>query len=203
MLSLPASPLLVRRCGALAAALLVALLLTACSGDDLPVHEDLSDDPVALVSHTGDSVTFPQAYRGEILVIGAIYTQCPDICPVVTGNMMDVRRQLEDTSDVRFVTVTFDPRRDTPERMKAHRSAFQLDNAHWPFLTGSTAAIDSLMAGLEIKTEISSGDTTGTYFIDHTDQITLVDEKGRIRYRYHGSGTPPELIIEDINKLRG
>ena len=191
-----------------AVALLSLLAFSACSsssetGDDLPVYQNLSESPVQLVTQDSEQVQFPQAYRGNILVIGAIYTQCPDICAQVTANMVDVRQKLDNTDNVRFVTVTFDPRRDTPERMNSYRDAFRVGDAPWPFLTGPKAAIDTLMSQLEIKTEISSGDTTGTYFIDHTDQITLVDSLGRIRYRYHGSGTPPEIIAEDINKLRG
>lgn len=190
------------------AALLSLLTLSACSsssetGDDLPVYQNLSESPVWLVNQDSATVEFPEAYKGDILVIGAIYTQCPDICAQVTANMVDVRQTLDNTDNVRFVTVTFDPRRDTPARMNAYRDAFRIGDAPWPFLTGSQANIDSLMSRLEIKTQISSGDTTGTYFIDHTDQITLVDSLGRIRYRYHGSGTPPEIIAEDINKLRG
>jgi protein SCO1/2 len=188
---------------------LVSLLtFSACTnssetGDDFPIYQNLSESPVRLVNQNAEAVQFPKAYRGNVLVIGAIYTQCPDICAQVTANMVDVREKLDDTDNVRFVTVTFDPRRDTPARMNSYRDAFRIGDAPWPFLSGSQAAIDSLMNQLEIKTQISSGDTTGTYFIDHTDQITLVDSLGRIRYRYHGSGTPPEIIAEDINKLRG
>ena len=188
---------------AIAAAFIAALVLVACSGDSLPVHEDLSADRFQLVNQDSSHVTFPQDYAGDILVVGAVYTQCPDVCPRITGKMDEVRRRLDNPSDVRFVTLTFDPRRDTPSRLHAYRSAFGLEKANWPFLTGSPDTIDALMQRLQIKSEVSSGDTTGTYFIDHTDQITLVDPRGRVRYRYHGSGTPPELIIEDIQKLRG
>jgi len=198
-----------RRLGVLlAASLCAALLLVGCT-ESLPVHQDLSKDALPMVKQDSSTVVFPNDYAGDILVIGAIYTQCPDICPIVTGNMQSVRQRLDDTSGVRFVTVTFDPRRDTPSRMAAYRSAFGIDSNSWPFLTGSPATVDTLMQRLEIKTSISSGDTLstdgspGTYFIDHTDQITLVDERGRVRYRYHGSGTPPEIIIEDIERLRG
>lgn len=189
-------------------AVLSLLMFAACSNgsgtsDDLPVYQDLSKSSFPLVNEDSVAVRFPRAYSGNVLVIGAIYTQCPDICAQVTANMVDVRQKLDNTDGVRFVTVSFDPRRDTPARMNAYKDAFRIGDAPWPFLTGPSDTIDTLMSTLEIKTEISSGDTTGTYFIDHTDQITLVDSLGRIRYRYHGSGTPPEIIAEDINKLRG
>ena len=198
-----------RRSGVLLAVSFCAVLVLAGCTESLPVHQDLSEDAFTMVTQDSSTVTFPNDYAGDILVIGAIYTQCPDVCPIVTGNMQSVRQRLGDTTGVRFVTVTFDPRRDTPSRMAAYRSAFGIDSNTWSFLTGSPSTVDTLMKRLEIKTSISSGDTlstdesTGTYFIDHTDQITLVDERGRVRYRYHGSGTPPEIIIEDIERLRG
>ena len=187
----------------LALALAASLALTGCQSD-LPVQKDLRSDSFQLVDHDSAAVTFPEDYRGDVLLVSYIYTQCPDVCPLITANMRQVRDALQDTNGVRFVSITFDPRRDTPSRLASYRSAFGIaDATPWPFLTGTPTTIDTLMSRLDVKTSISSGDTTGTYFIDHTDQITLIDGKGRVRYQYHGSRTPPEMIAEDVAKLRG
>lgn len=187
----------------LALALVGTLVLAGCQ-NDLPVQKDLRGDAFRLVDHDSTAVTFPDDYRGDVLLVSYIYTQCPDVCPLITANMRQVRDALQDTNGVRFISITFDPRRDTPSRLDSYRSAFGIaDSTPWPFLTGTPATIDTLMHRLDVKTNISSGDTTGTYFIDHTDQITLIDERGRVRYQYHGSRTPPEMIAEDVAKLRG
>jgi protein SCO1/2 len=199
-----------RRCVfSLVAALLLVGLGTGCSQKlDPPVQDDLRDASFDLVTQDSSSVTFPDAYRGDVLVVGYIYTQCPDVCPMITANMKNVRSKLDSTEGVRFVTITFDPERDTPDRLAAYRDAYKIDAPTWAFLTGSPETVDRLMNRLGIRTTrtptdpSAPGDTTDTYFINHTDQITLIDAQGRIRGEYMGSRTPPKYIVEDIHKLR-
>lgn len=182
-------------------------LLTGC-GDDPSVLDDLSDTSYDLVAHDGSPVTFPDAYDGQILLVGYVYTQCPDVCSMITANMKTVRDRLDSTEGVTFVTISFDPRRDTPERLTAFRDAFRIE-AGWPFLTGDSTTVARLMDRLDVRRRIvthdgrpASPDTLDSYFIDHTDQVTLVDAEGRVRFHYSGSRTPPEILIEDITKLQ-
>jgi len=57
-----------------------------------------------------------------------------------------------------------------------------------------------------IRSQVSYSSTTENgeevYFIDHSDQVTLLDAKGRIVRHYGGSMTPPDILVEDINALR-
>jgi len=191
------------------AVLVLAGLWTGCTQElDPPVQDELDDASYSLTTHDSTSVEFPEAYRGDILVVGYIYTQCPDVCPMITANMKKVRSRLNSTEDVRFVTVTFDPERDTPSRLAGYRSAYGIREPTWDFLTGSPETIDALMKRMNIRTRRTStdpaapADTTDTYFINHTDQITLIDAEGRIRGEYMGSRTPPKYIVEDIQKIR-
>ncbi|MEX1012048.1 MAG: plastocyanin/azurin family copper-binding protein [Balneolaceae bacterium] len=39
------------------------------------------------------------------------------------------------------------------------------------------------------------------YFIDHTDRVPLIDQKGQIRRHYQGSELAVNEVIKDINKL--
>jgi len=190
--------------------LALGIALTGCASEPLdpPVQDDLSDASYALTTHDSTSVTFPAAYEGEVLVVGYIYTQCPDVCPMITANMKTIRSRLDSTEGVRFLTVTFDPERDTPSRMAAYRNAYGIEAASWDFLTGRPGTVDELMTRMNIRTEKTStnpeapADTTEAYFINHTDQITLIDAEGRVRGEYMGSRTPPKYIVEDIHKLR-
>mgnify|MGYP006295502585 CR=1 FL=1 len=192
------------------ATLALGIALAGCSSEPLdpPVQDDLSDASYALTTHDSTSVTFPEAYEGEVLVVGYIYTQCPDVCPMITANMKTIRSKLDSTEGVRFLTMTFDPERDTPSRMAAYRNAYGIEAASWDFLTGRPGTVDELMTRMNIRTERTSAnpkapaDTTETYFINHTDQITLIDAEGRVRGEYMGSRTPPKYIVEDIYKLR-
>lgn len=188
------------------ALLLAALLLWATGCRDHPVLDDLNGASFQLVDQDSTPVTIPDDLEGRPTLMGFVYTHCPDICPMTTANMRQVREQLGAPDDVRFVTVTFDPTRDTPRVLRQYRDAYGLEDTSWRFLTGDSTTVDAMMQRFGIRYEVSYASTTEdgerVYFIDHTDQVTLLDDEGRIVRHYGGSMTPPEILVEDINALR-
>lgn len=188
---------------------LLALGLMGCQ-DPLPVLDDLQDASFQLVNQDSAAVAFPQEYAGEVLVVGYIYTQCPDVCPRITSNMKQVRSRLNTPSDVRFVSVTFDPRRDTPAKMASYRDAYNLGDTNWQFLTGDSTQINAFMDRMGIYHQMTPPPGTdsltalrqNTYFVTHSNRITLIDGEGRVRQSYHGSRTEPEVIAKDIRAIR-
>ena len=186
----------------LLAATLLAAGLTGCSSEDNRI-DDLSDASFELVDHNGDTVIFPDDFAGQAMMVGYVYTQCPDICPLVTVNMKQVHDKLDAPDDVAFVTITFDPQRDTPERLRDYRDAYGLDNTDWSFLTGDRDTILALMDRVGVRVELSRGTyDDDDYLIDHTDQISLIDEEGRVLFHYGGSMTPVEIFAEDLETIR-
>ena len=213
-------PLVARACTSLVLAGLLFLALAGCGGDasesdrrpentlSLDVDERLADTTYALVNQDSAAVPFPDAFLGKPMVLGTIYTQCPNVCPRITANMKSIRGTL-DTSEVHVVTVTFDPHRDTPDRLSAYRTQYGLENTSWPFLTGDRPTIRRLMDRLGVRhtikgtdREFPRPDTDSSYIYTHSNQITLIDAEGRVRATYGGSQTPPKLIAEDLDKIQ-
>jgi len=192
-----------------AAAVGLALVLVGCQ-ESLPVLDDLQDTSFELVNQDSAAVQFPQDYTGEVLVVGYIYTQCPDVCPRITANMKQVRNRLNTMSDTRFVSVTFDPRRDTPAKMASYRNAYNLGDTDWQFLTGDSTQVSSFMDRMGIFHEMAppagvdslTALRENSYLVTHSNRISLVDKKGRVRQSYHGSRTEPEVIAQDVRALR-
>jgi protein SCO1/2 len=151
-------------------------------------------------------VAFPRDVEGDIIVLGYIYTHCPDVCPMTTANMKQVREQLGAPDDVQFVTVTFDPLRDTPSVMQRYSETWDAADTDWLFLTGDTTTVNAMMRRVGVRHQVTDTTTTSDgeqiFFISHSDLVTLIDEDGRIRQHYSGSRTPPNILVEDINKLR-
>ncbi|MDZ7773250.1 MAG: SCO family protein [Balneolaceae bacterium] len=177
-------------------------VLSSC--DAPPVIHDLEGQSYGLVDQDSSGVSFPGDFSGQIVVLGYIYTHCPDVCPVITANMSNIRRQLEDTTGVHFVGISFDPERDTPSALARYMDSFELDPAHFTFVTGDTATVDSLLSAMKILARKSYPDSTrtGSYLMQHTNRIAVMDRRGRVRFEYPGSVVPPQNVIEDINKLR-
>jgi protein SCO1/2 len=187
---------------------LAVAFLVGCQNDPTVVA-DLSGETYPLVDQDSNQVAFPEAYAGQTLVVGTIYTHCPDICSMVTANMKRARAQLQDAEDVQFVTITFDPQRDTPSRLASYRRSFDVGNSSWAFLTGDPATINDLMDRLGIFHRVvgpngtpASRDTLDTYFISHSDRILFVDTEGQVRPGMNGSRTPPDTLVEAIHNLR-
>jgi protein SCO1/2 len=197
------------------------LLMGACGGDapdassqtasnDLSLDVDtvLTDTTYALVNQDSTTRSLPDAFLGTPVVLGSIYTSCPNICPQITTNMKAVRDSLDTPEAVQFVSVTFDPQRDTPARLRAYQRKFDLQDTDWQFLTGPPDTIDRLLDRLGVRRRVEGTDRefpasdTSDYIFRHSNQITLIDAQGRVRAEYGGSQTPPSLIVHDLEKIQ-
>ena len=151
----------------------------------------------ALTSQDGTEVTL-ESLRGKVVAVTFIYTWCPDICPMLTDKMARVQDQLGKHfgTDVAFVSITFDPERDTPEVLKAYAEAFDADFAGWSFLTGDPARV------LEVAHQYGVGVVPGADGqVDHTLLTTLIDRHGMMRVQYLGYRFDPEEFRHDLLDL--
>jgi len=182
---------------------MAGILLSGC--DRLSVKKSMAEESYEMVDQEGQAITFPEAYSGHVMLVGYVYTHCPDICPMITYNMRDIQRELSDEDDFMLVSLSFDPGRDTPEILNDYAESYQLDLENWRLLTGNTNEVDEALESLEIKTLKSpttfKDDGTQQYFIDHSDRVTLIDRNGNVRNNYVGSKMNQEQIISDIHKL--
>ena len=174
----------------------------------LDVDTVLTDTTYMLLNQDSTARSVPDDYLGTPVVLGSIYTNCPNICPQITANMKAVRDSLDNPEAVQFVSVTFDPRRDTPARLAAYRAQYDLTGTSWEFLTGDPDTIDRFLDRLGVRRrvkgterEFPASDSTD-YIFTHSNQITLIDAQGRVRAEYGGSQTPPSLIVRDLEKIQ-
>ncbi|MEQ9308187.1 MAG: SCO family protein [Balneolaceae bacterium] len=186
--------------------LIVAVtIFTGCQSSP-DIIDDLSDTSFKLLNQDSVEVTFPNDYEGKYVVMGFIYTNCPDICPIITQNLIKIQRELGYPEDVQFLGVTFDPTRDTPSVLANYKKVFKLDK-NFDFLTGEASTISAFMDSVRVRSQVSLSTTTEDgkelYFMNHSDKIMVLDKKSRVIIEYGGSMPQvPTLIIEDFQKLR-
>lgn len=177
---------------------LLAVTLMLCAVLGVPTSGRAADDAwgrdylpdVTVVTQDGESKRFySDILKGKLTVISFIYTSCRDICPIVTARLAEVQDQLGDDfgKDVFFVSVSIDPKTDTPARLNAHAKAFSAKPG-WVFLTGAQEDIDLIRYKLgersrkitEHRSEILlRNDTTGEWakdsvFGDITKLVTTI-----------------------------
>src|SRR4030067_2588401 len=98
-----------------------------------------------LIDQSGKPFTLSQAH-GTLVLLFFGYTHCPDVCPITLADFGRIKEQIGATADkVRFVFITTDPDRDTPERIAAYLANF--DPAIIG-LTGDSATLEMVWRGV-------------------------------------------------------
>ena len=186
--------------------LLILFLFTGC-GSDLPIEKKITNS-YSLLDQDSSKVIFPDDYKGKLVVVGFIFTNCPDICPLTINNLQQIQNDLKKQriDNVEVLAISFDPLRDTPSILKLNAKVRGIKTDNFHFLTGKQKEIDSLMSVMGITA--FTGDTTYTksgepiYFFVHTDRISLMDEERQVRGEYSGSRVKASTVIDDIKTLR-
>ncbi|MFY0736042.1 SCO family protein [Aurantimonas sp. NFXS3] len=92
-----------------------------------------------VVTQNGNELRFyDDLIKNRIVVVSFIYTSCLDLCPLTTARLAEVQRRLVERgrTEVSFVSLSVDPERDTPERLKGFAEAFDIGPG-WTFVTGT------------------------------------------------------------------
>ena len=131
--------------------------------------------PFALVDHTGTART-EKDLLGKFAVVNFGFTNCPDVCPTTLQTMTDALEMLGPAAQrIRPVFVSVDPDRDTPERLKTYREAF---DGRILMLTGSEAAVARAAKAYKVGYSRMKPAADGSYMVNHTALIYLMGPDG-------------------------
>jgi len=187
----------------------ISILFYNSCKENLPLDKDLTKKSYALLNQDSLEVSFPDVIKGNITVIGFIFTNCPDICPMTTHNMYLTEKKLREQNigDVKFIALSFDPERDKPSILKKFAEFRGIDFNNWILLTGEKIIIDDLLRRFDVRAipadTTYSDDGEVSYSIMHTDRIALIDNKGFLKKNYTGSKLNIDELFNDIINLRG
>jgi cytochrome oxidase Cu insertion factor (SCO1/SenC/PrrC family) len=153
--------------------------------------------PFELVSQTGAPVGASDL-AGRPFVAAAIFTTCYGPCPRITRGMGWLQDELAGT-DVRLVSISVDPERDTPEVLAAYAEAAGADEERWLFLTGARDEVERVLReGFLLGVERASADEAVVGgAITHSTRLVAVDAGGRLRGWYDGED---ELELERLRE---
>lgn len=172
------------------------------------------------INQDGDTIT-DKDYLGKVYVIEYFFTTCPSICPIMNENLISVQNEVDDDKNFGIVSITIDPKHDTPEVLKEYAKNYGVTNPNWNFLTGDRNKIYEMAnSGFGI---FADEDETVPGGFAHSGLFALIDKEGYVRSRLDKFGNPiiyyrgsvernksivegeeePEIdiLIEDINKL--
>jgi len=161
-----------------------------------------------VLDSSGAELTLHEAFGADIAVLAFIYTSCAEAggCPLAHFVMRKVAQDVVAREDlrarVRFVSLSFDPGRDTPEEM-AKLAGLAPPGANWKFLTTrSEEAIRPILAAYG-QSILRERDAAGklTSQISHVLRVFLIDADKTIRNIYSSAFLHSGTLLADIETL--
>jgi protein SCO1/2 len=179
------------------------LLLSLFVGADSPPSRLAVIQPAPGISlTTQDNKPLQLAdLKGKVLLASFIFTTCSGSCPATTSRMVGVQQELARRGHlkdgrVHLLSITLDPARDTPEKLRDYIKLYDADSTHWTMLTGSADDVNKTIKAWDMWAKPAANGQ-----LDHPSRIFLIDKQGRIREIYHLGFLKPVWVVEDIELL--
>jgi cytochrome oxidase Cu insertion factor (SCO1/SenC/PrrC family) len=146
-----------------------------------------------LLDTEGRPLRFKSEALGDTLVVmDFVFTTCTTVCPVLSAVFARVQGRLGERlgTEVQLVSLTVDPTRDTPARLKAYSTSLRA-KAGWRWLTGRPDSVRQVLEGL------------GAYrpdFVNHSPMVLVGDPRTGTWVRLNGFPTE-EQILAKVDEL--
>jgi protein SCO1 len=127
--------------------------------------------------------------KNLILYFG--YSNCPDKCPIALSRLSKALLDLKEYN-IYGIFISLDPRRDDPQKLRGYIQ--RNSNVNLMALTGSESSIQKISEVFGINSVFKTL-TSNSYFLDHSNQIILVDKKFQILSRF-----PANISTESLKK---
>ena len=191
--------------------------MTSGSEQENPFHGDFIDsrdvNDFDLITSDNQSYNFQQETENKVVIIAFLFTNCYDICPIVTYNLGMIHDSLTQSQkeSIEFLTITVDPWRDNITTLSEWKLATQ---SNWTHLTINNLDSDSeemqelngIWNNFDVGLLIEENETTGTsgrhhpgdYNVNHTTGTVIVDHLGNQRVWWGDYDWIVDLVKEDL-----
>ncbi len=182
---------------------IILITVSGCSQnqDDikLPVYDTIGGE-FTLPGTLGEDVSLSD-FRGQVVLLNFGYTHCPDICPMILNHLSKLTDKLTSRFGIKperlkVIFVTVDPDRDTLEQLKEYLAFY---NGNILGIRGSSEQTKELIKQYAVFVDKLPAEEIG-YQVAHTDQIFLLDKRGRLRGLYDKAESE-DILINDIISL--
>jgi protein SCO1/2 len=205
--------------------LIAAVLLfsaVSCGADALPARPG----PEWTLTNQQNQPFGSANLKGKVSLVTFVYTHCPTVCPLLTAQMKQLQDELKQdratAERVTFVSITVDPQRDTPARLKEYAAQMGVDFATWSWVTGESAELQRTWKSFGVVAYVDLASMSGEgvssansahgahsatasdashYEVNHTVKVVLLDARGNIRAEYIGQQLPLTRVTQDIHRL--
>jgi cytochrome c peroxidase len=158
---------------------------------------------------SGQSLGLHQVMGDRLVLMGFIYTHCPDMngCPLASYVMKQVQERLVNDpvlrDEVVLISLSFDPQLDTPDAMMEYAHHFRRDDFDWRFLTtASEEDLQPILQGYgQYRSRYFNEDGSYSGSMSHILRVFLIDRDKRIRNIYSAGFLHADTVTNDLRTL--
>lgn len=153
--------------------------------------------PLALHNYLGEKVNIDQ-YRGKAVLVTFLYTNCPDVCPLIASNLRVALNLMspQERGEVQIIAVSVDPRRDNRAAVTRFLAEHEM-TGRMKYLIGTAKELSKVWKAWGVGSEV---DVNQPQFINHSAIIYGVTGSGDRLDLYDASFQPSE-IAHDVPLL--
>lgn len=158
------------------------------TGDEVPDFE--------LTDQLGEAFRLSRL-RGKLTAINFIYSRCPvpDMCPRLSANFAYLARHFG--ARLALVSITLDPKWDTPQVLLAYAQRWNADAARWRFLTGDPKTIRRVAGEFGIQYWVEED------ALAHGSTVAIIGPNGHLAARVDGTSYPVRQLADLISAQLG
>ena len=154
--------------------------------------------PLKLQNSLGKPVNIDD-YRGKAVLITFIYDHCPDVCPLIVGNLHTAQQELgSEASKLQIIAVSVDPVGDTPKTVAAFLKEHQM-TGRMQYLIGSKSQLERTWRAWGITSK-STPTNNNPGAVEHSALVYGISGSGKVTTLYPSNFKPKE-IVHDVPLL--
>jgi protein SCO1 len=153
--------------------------------------------PLSLRNYLGEVVNI-NGYRGKAVLVTFLYTNCPDVCPIITSNLRVAQNLMGPAvaAKAQVIAVSVDPRGDTPKAVAAFLARHEM-TGRMKYLIGSSQQLAVAWKAWGVGSE---RDAQQPQLVNHTGLVYGVSASGKVTTLYPANFLPKE-IAHDVPLL--
>jgi protein SCO1/2 len=153
--------------------------------------------PLALRNYLGQPVNI-DSYRGKAVLVTFLYTNCPDVCPLITSNLRVAQNLMKPSvrSKVQIIAVSVDPKGDTSKAVASFLERHGM-TGRMQYLVGSAHELARVWKAWGVG---SARDAEQPQFVNHSGLIYGISASGK-RLDLYASSFQPSEIAHDVPLL--
>jgi protein SCO1/2 len=156
------------------------------------------------VDQDGRERDFNAIRANRPIAVTFIYTKCPmpTACPAMDRQFAEAQSLIQEKgleTKAALLSVSFDPKYDTPPVLKQHAQQLGYDPRIWTFVTAEREEVDRFATSMLVT--LIRGEAANPDEIGHTLRTTVVGRDGRIVKSYSGADWTPADLVAELERL--